>query len=264
MYFQKNAWKSAISFNDHIKTRWGEDAKALLICDNLDAHIADKTKAAFGKDNRVFLFCLPPQVTEAIQPIDAGYGRSIRCCIGRLLDEWLMTEEHLRDWEEGMTAGQRRVLISKLVSAANKEVLENDTMRVGCFRRTGCLLTLDGTDDDLIRPQGLSQENLPIKIGGLVDLTDEDLANPCEVLLPEIWEAGAEDDDLYQGDLEPDEEMTDPQELVVDEQDKDDDKISIIEVNPIPASTTESTEDDSDNNPIKFPDEEEAVLLAGI
>ena len=69
MYFQQNAWmdrpvmeKSASSFNENIKTRWGEDAKTLLICDNLDAHIVDKTKAAFAKDNQVFLFCLPPQV----------------------------------------------------------------------------------------------------------------------------------------------------------------------------------------------------------
>ena len=157
LYFQKNAWmdrpvmeRSAERFNNHITSRWGSDAKALLICDNLDAHIADKTKAAFANDNHVFLFCLPPQVTEAIQPIDAGYGRSMRCSIGRLLDDWLMLEDNLRDWEEGMTAAQRRVLITRLVSAANKEVLENDVMRVGCFKRTGCLLTLDGSDDDLI------------------------------------------------------------------------------------------------------------------
>ena len=81
MYFQSNAWmdhvvmaESAQQFNNHILERWGPSAKALLTCDNLDAHVCDETKDILAKDGRVFLLCFPPNVTEAIQPIDAGYG----------------------------------------------------------------------------------------------------------------------------------------------------------------------------------------------
>jgi hypothetical protein len=42
------------------------------------------------------------------------------------------------------------VLMSRLVALANDEALQNDKMRIGCFQRTGMLLTLDGSDDDKI------------------------------------------------------------------------------------------------------------------
>ena len=41
--------------------------------------------------------------------------------------------------EKGLTAAQRRVLIARLVSEANKEALANEKMRIGCFERTGML-----------------------------------------------------------------------------------------------------------------------------
>ena len=78
MWFQQNAWmdrkvmaESAKGFCDHMKGKWG-NKKVLVYCDNLDAHICDKTKQIFAAGN-VFLYCLPPSVTEAIQAIDAGY-----------------------------------------------------------------------------------------------------------------------------------------------------------------------------------------------
>ena len=206
MYFQKNTWMdrnvmalSAKRFNNHILERWGKNAKALLTCDNLDAHVFQGTKDIFGEGGRVFLFCFPPAVTEAIQPIDAGYGRSIRCAIGRLLDEWLMEKDNMESWEAGMTAGERRVLISHFVDKANKEALANDKARVSCFRRCGVLLTLDGTGDDAIKPQGCTK--LPVVIPETVDLTRGDFNKPDEVLQPEDWDSGLapEDSEIHVG-----------------------------------------------------------------
>ena len=67
--------------------------------------------------------------------------------------------QHVTLWEsdKGLTAPERRILVSRLVSEANKEALANDDARVGCFERTGMLLTLDGSDDDKIGPQGECQ-----------------------------------------------------------------------------------------------------------
>ena len=175
MHFQKNAWmdrqvmeQSAKNFNEHIRKRWGNNAKALALCDNLDAHICEQTKEVLGANSNVFLYCFPPAVTEAIQPIDAGYGRSVRCSIGRQLDDWLMDSNNLEKWESAMTAGERRVLTSNFVARANKECLAEDDKRIGCFRRCGALLTLDGSDDDLIKPQGCTKP--PLKIPETVDL----------------------------------------------------------------------------------------------
>ena len=83
-------------------------------------------------------------MTNFIQPIDADLGRSVRCAIGRCLDEWLMNSNNLSRWETKITATERRILISSFVSDAIKYVMndDNDKMRVGCFERTGCLITL--------------------------------------------------------------------------------------------------------------------------
>ncbi len=210
MYFQQNAWMdrevmalSAQNFSEHVKEKWG-DQKVLLFCDNLDAHVCDNTKKIFA-DGNVFLFCLPPSVTEAVQAIDAGYGRSMRCAVGRLLNSWLMEEKNMEMWEteKGMTAAQRRILVSNLVSAANKEILKNDELRIGCFERTGMLLTLDGSDDDKIRPQGLSKKFLPIKVPTLVDLSKEP-ASPAVVVTAQQQAEGwtGEDEALHEGDTD--------------------------------------------------------------
>jgi hypothetical protein len=50
-------------------------------------------------------------------------------------------------------------------------VFENDKMRMGCFERTGMLMTLDGSDDDKIRPQGLT---IPKVVLEGANLTNDD------------------------------------------------------------------------------------------
>ena len=62
--------------------------------------------------------------------IDAGFGRSVRCTLGNLLDAWLMEEENVLRWEGKMTASERRVLINHLVAEATEKVMKNDEMRV--------------------------------------------------------------------------------------------------------------------------------------
>ena len=69
---------------------------------------------------------LPPNSTESLQLIDAGHGRSVRCHIGNELDKWLMEEENLLNWEEKMSASERRVLVSNLVAKANDLALTDD------------------------------------------------------------------------------------------------------------------------------------------
>jgi len=209
MYFQKSAWmdrvvmaESAKRFCEHV-ARKHNGKKVLLMCDNLDAHICDDVKRIFGEGN-VFLFCLPPSVTEAMQAIDAGYGRSLRAAIGRLLDSWLMNDTNMDKWEGGMTAAERRILTSNLVATANKEVLEADHNRTGCFFRTGMNLTLDGSDDDKIKLQGCTE--YPIKVPELIDLASMQ-DTPAETVSPEEQdgEITEEDEAIHHANEEIDE-----------------------------------------------------------
>ena len=204
MFFQPNAWmdsevmlESATRFNDHICQRWDEGTKVLLTCDNLSAHVNPDVKAAFAKDGVTLLRHFPAQCTQSIQPLDAAFGRSLRCSVGRKLDEWLIEADNLAKWEEGMSAPERRILISNIVADAMTECLKMDDMRVGCFERTGVLLTLDGSDDEKIRPQGLSNHHLPIHIPELISVPEEDKSpeTPTVTVTPEEQEEGITPDD---------------------------------------------------------------------
>ena len=132
-------------------------------------------------------------MTEVIQPIDTGYGRSMRCAIGRLLDNWLMESDNLEVWERGLTASERRILINNCVAAANDEVMKNESSRISCFRRCGVLLTLDGTGDELIKPQWCTK--LPLSIPETVNLVEENFNDPSQILQPEDLAHGVSDDD---------------------------------------------------------------------
>ena len=270
MYFQKNAWmdrdvmaQSANTFNDHIKERWGETAKVLLSADNLDAHVFHGTKDTLAKDGLVVALFFPPDCTEAVQPIDAGYGRSIRCSIGRQLDAWLMESDHLEVWEKGMTAAERRVLVSKFVAEANEEILHKDESRISCFSRCGMLLTLDGTGDEMIKPQGCTK--LPLAIPEYIDVTmDEDFASPNKVILPEALEFGLSVDEnatIHVGDKEDDIGVD---ALVVQEEDDvEDDKIEgVEELNPIDENLESDVSDDENSaEDIETRDLDENMLI---
>ena len=139
------------------KRRHGDDW-VVLFADNLYAHLVPQVKTIFG-DNKVLLVYFPLGITEMIQPIDAGYGRSLRAGIGRELDLWLMDAENLLKWEGKMTAMERRILVTHFVTRSQEHMLSQsqDCSRISCFERTGCLITstISGFDN-LIAPQGVT------------------------------------------------------------------------------------------------------------
>ena len=97
-----------------------------------------------------------------IQPVDVGLGRSIRILIGHFLDTWLMEADHMEKWwESKIIAGERRILVSIwFLGKAMRKVMtqEYEAMKVGCFERTGCLLSTliaNNEHDHRIKPQGM-------------------------------------------------------------------------------------------------------------
>lgn len=172
IFWQDKAWvdkhvmrELARRFVKHKLKVHGATTWVILFCDNLSAHLDEEVKKIFG-DARVFLCFLPPGMTNFIQAIDAGLGRSVRLAIGRHLDEWLMDELNLRRWEDAMPASERRILTTKLVALAMSETMDTskDSVRVGCFERTGLLMTHTPipAHDSKIRPQGMKRGTFSI------------------------------------------------------------------------------------------------------
>ena len=64
----------AVKFVNHKNEVHGVDKWVILFCDNLSAHLDEEVRNIFG-DAKVFLCYFPPNMTNFIQPIDAGMGR---------------------------------------------------------------------------------------------------------------------------------------------------------------------------------------------
>ena len=215
VYWQKNAWvdttvmeQIAQKFVCHKNKIHGKEEWVILFCDNLRAHVAHSVKSIFG-ENKILLCYFPPGCTNFIQPIDAGYGRSLRTAVSNSLDEWLMESENLQKWEGKMSASERRILTTNLVGKANKTVMsdEMDKMRIGCFERTGMLLThiINSDFDKKICPQGMKAGEFHIP----TMLNDESV--------PESVNAMADVDEYNSGRNE--------EEIVINEEYNDDDSI---------------------------------------
>ena len=116
VFWQPKAWVDKVvmrqlaeRFVTEKNNKHGEDVWVLLFCDNLKAHLDEEVKRIFG-DAKVLLFYFPPNMTNFIQPIDAGLGRSVRIAIGNYLDLWLMDADNMERWESKLTAGERRII----------------------------------------------------------------------------------------------------------------------------------------------------------
>ena len=71
------------------------------------------------------------------------------------MDEWLDDDDNLQKWEDNkLTASDRRILLACWYSKAVERALEGEA-KLKYFQHAGALLTADGTDDELIKFEGV-------------------------------------------------------------------------------------------------------------
>lgn len=87
---------------------------AILFADNLDAQTCDPFKASVSKAKAI-VYNLASGCTDEIQPVDAGYGREVKRQYGIAMAKWLLPDANLEKWEGGMTASERRILMTRWV-----------------------------------------------------------------------------------------------------------------------------------------------------
>ena len=144
-------------------------------------------------------------MTHLVQSIEAGIGRSLRIMIGKALDEWLMDGANLMKWEAKMSAGERRILITKLVGQAMQSIMSADLLRVGAFERTGCLITLliSKDNDKKIRPQGAeSLIEVPVDASLLDETIEEQVRNPAPQVVENLDAATQQIEELVAEEIE--------------------------------------------------------------
>jgi hypothetical protein len=155
----KEVWKPFIDANF---LRDGRYEETILFLDNLDAQIWHSFRDLL-KTVGTLAFYYPPNMTDQLAPIDAGPGRALKYSMEKQQEEWLLEDENLQRWlgeenEDGseparFTASERRML---LVDRAYKAVPQWSAKGFGVyFEKTGCAITVDGSKDNLIRPEKL-------------------------------------------------------------------------------------------------------------
>ena len=127
----------------------------VLFLDNLSCQVSEDFYKECSVTANTVLYTLPPEETDKVRPIDQGEGYLIKKLIGTELDKYLEVEANYDKWCSGLTAGERRVLITKWVANAWETInLKYPNFRRKLFLKTGLLMTTDGSGDEHIRPQG--------------------------------------------------------------------------------------------------------------
>jgi hypothetical protein len=217
VYFQPKAWADRAFCNqwaedqlkdisdEHHKKADGTREDLLLFLDNLDAQVQEPFKRACLHNARASVHFYPANYTDHLAPPDAGFGAQLKHWFGVYLDAWLWHKNNIDHWESGkFPASERRVLVTHILSRAWKKVIAeaNSDSLLRYFTKTGCAVTANGEDDELICPQ-------PFEKGEFKLDTVPDAAAQVQ---PPLNTAGTEEepeepdddmeDDLYDGILD--------------------------------------------------------------
>ena len=150
----KKPLKSAIEEEDHF----------VLFCNNLQGQISDGFKDAVGALDGLVWYGVA-NATDIWQPIDAGYAQLLKMSIKQEFFKWLDDDDSVDRWygESISPASEKRILITNWVGKAYRMICSSkyDTLRYRLFQKTGTLITADGSDDELIQPEGLPDYKVP-------------------------------------------------------------------------------------------------------
>jgi hypothetical protein len=169
VYFQEKAWADTKFSLEWIRGTLepvvkNED-RFVLFCDNLSAQKSEEFKEAVAKCGGVVWYGLP-NATDVWQPVDAGPAQLLKVFVGQMQRKWLEDDENSELWyghEKGFSAKERRILITHWCGEAWKKLMTDEYHQFlfHAWQKTGCLLTADGSDDNLVEPEGFRDYAIP-------------------------------------------------------------------------------------------------------
>ena len=68
------------------------------------------------------VYLLPAKHTDKVQPIDAGFGKTLKGKIGESMERWLEEDDNINKWHGKISARKRRDLMTKWVGEAMEEL----------------------------------------------------------------------------------------------------------------------------------------------
>jgi hypothetical protein len=217
--FQPKAWADRVFSNEWATKFFGlwlqtehVDEETLLLCDGLDSQKTPEFKNIL-QTNLCSRLISPPDCTDCLQAVDAGLGGLVKFKMSQEFEKWLEVDDNLHQWEDGsVSASDKRVLLTRFLGSAWEEIFSNPHYHPRTyFERTGSLMTVDGSEDNLIQIKGCSYTVPPPRTDNFYDDdSDEEEVPSEEPLVPdEDIDVDEEAEDLeieeYSGDFEADE-----------------------------------------------------------
>ena len=236
VFFQKNAWADSNFCMAWAKRCFRKSLmqggggvpveESLLTLDNLHGQTTEKSKVYMKKECNTLVWYYPGGCTDALQPIDAGLGALIKVEVGKQLDIWLENGDNLERWESNaLTASDRRVLLTKWVATAVDIVDNRPNYRFCLFEETGGLMTADGTCDDRINLEGLTEPLAFIRNRGENEAGGGGAGGRGDESSGEESQGGEQDQDeeSEDEDEDEDEDSEDSEEVDEDSEEEDED-----------------------------------------
>eukprot|EP00794_Sanderia_malayensis_P014570 gene14571-16073_t len=128
VYFQEHTW-----MDEEVNMRWlrntltpgvKNEKENVLFADNVSFQLAEAFHRECRTKINTIVYLLPPNHTDKVQPIDAGFGKTLKAKIGESMERWLEKEDHIDKWHGKISAKERRVLMTEWVGEAWEEGLD--------------------------------------------------------------------------------------------------------------------------------------------
>ena len=131
----------------------------LLMDANGKVHIHKAVKEMCFK-HHILCWYSEPNMSHKLNVVDRSIGKAVKDIAGDKLDVWLDEKANRKKWtRKKISAKERRLLAVECCGQAWQAVATEEKylkMRKSAWEATGALITADGSEDALIRPQGLS------------------------------------------------------------------------------------------------------------
>ena len=172
--------------------------ESVTIWDNLSGQTTERHRKNLLK-HKCKRHLLPEGMTAELQLVDDGLGHATKNQMGHLHDAWLMEGDNLEMWTaegRGFPAWKKRVLITELAAKAWENVCARFNFERAALH-LGMRMTIDGSDDQFIKIQGLENYSFTDADGGPAGAeSEEEGLDPDEEdeLEEDVEENGGEDD----------------------------------------------------------------------
>lgn len=224
--FQKKAWADDALCEEVAGEEIAEataDARSagersVVFYDNLSGQTTPEHLRTLKRQAKADRHLLPTNTTSELMHIDDGVGAAFKNRLGEEMDGHLEGEGNLERWvagpkEGGLKAWEKRVLVTNLAARAWERLCETYDFEASALR-LGLLMTIDGSNDNKIKPQGLGEAYTFSdadggEAGNESDIDEEELVDIAEVEEGEEEALEEEDEEEAEDGMEESDEEDD-------------------------------------------------------